>query len=145
MKNLSRKRVQENSWNLDLGHFLFITSPIVIAKPRERRMLSKRRFHLHLQVVMDCILGSGVASFLSELILLFLLMSDNVHLDPGPIFPCPVCAGNVTWQGKLVQCYTCSKWVHLRCSLLSLSKFRTLGSFYSWSCATPAAFLLVSL
>ena len=70
------------------------------------------------------------------LILLFLLMSGNVHPNPGPIFPCSVCAGNVIWRGKPVQCCTCSKWVHLRCSQLSLSKFRSLGSSHSWSCPT---------
>ena len=68
------------------------------------------------------------------LILLLLLMSGNVHPNPGPIFPCSVCAGNVTWRGKSVQCCTCSKWDHLRCSQLFLSKFRALGSSHSWSC-----------
>ena len=68
------------------------------------------------------------------LILLLLLMSGNVHPNLGPIFPWSVCAGNVTWRGKSVQCCTCSKWVHLKCSLLSLSKFRALGSSHSWSC-----------
>ena len=68
------------------------------------------------------------------LILLLLLMSGNVRPNPGPIFPCSVCAGNVTWQGKSVQCCTCSIWVHLRCSQLSLSKFRALDSCHSWSC-----------
>ena len=42
------------------------------------------------------------------LILLFLLMSGNVHPNPGPIFPCSVCAGNVIWPGKSVQCCICS-------------------------------------
>ena len=65
------------------------------------------------------------------LILLLLLMSGNVYPNPGPIFPCFVCAGNVTWRSKSVQCRTCSKWVHLRCSQLSLSKFRALGSYCS--------------
>ena len=60
-------------------------------------------------------------------------MSGNVHPNPGPIFPCSVCAGNVTRRGKSVQCCTCSKWVHLRCSQLSLSNFRALGSSHSWS------------
>ena len=72
-------------------------------------------------------------AFLRLLILLLLLMSGNVHPNPGPIFPCFVCAGNVTWRGKSVQCCACSKWVHLRCSQLSLSKFRALGSSHSWS------------
>ena len=67
-------------------------------------------------------------------------MSGNVHPNPGPIFPCTVCTGNVTWQGKSVQCCICSKWVHLKCSQLSLSKFRTLDSSHCWSsspCCVP--------
>ena len=59
-------------------------------------------------------------------------MSGNVHPNPGPIFSCSVCAGNMTWRGKSVQCCTCSKWVHLRCSQLSLSNFRALGSSHFW-------------
>ena len=73
-------------------------------------------------------------ALLRLLILLLLLMSGNVHPNPGPIFPCSVCAGNVTWRGKSLQCCACSKWVHLRCSQLSLSQFRALGSSHSWSC-----------
>ena len=65
------------------------------------------------------------------LILLLPFISGNVHPNPGPIFPCSMCAGNVTWRGKSVQCCTCSKWVHPRCSLLSLSKFRNLSSSHS--------------
>ena len=68
------------------------------------------------------------------LILLLLLMSGNVYPNPGPIFPCSVCAGNVSCRGKSVQCCTCFKWVHLRCSQLSLSKVRALGSSHAWSC-----------
>ena len=33
-----------------------------------------------------------------------------------------------------MQCCICFNWVHLRCSQLSLSKFRALGSSHSWSC-----------
>ena len=80
------------------------------------------------------LLSCPTLALLLLLILLLLLMSGNVHPNPGPIFPCSVCAGNVTWWGKSVQCCTCSKWVHLRCSQLSLSNFRALGSSHSWSC-----------
>ena len=59
---------------------------------------------------------------------------NRVHPNPGPIFPCSVCAENVIWRGESVQCCTSSKWVHLRCSQLSLSTFRALGSSHSWSC-----------
>ena len=34
-----------------------------------------------------------------------------------------------------MQCCICSKWVNLKCSLLSFSKFRAPGSSYSWSCS----------
>ena len=60
-------------------------------------------------------------------LLILLLMSGNVLPNPGPIFPCSDCAGNVTWRGRSKQCCTCSKWVHLKCSLLS-SKAKTIGS-----------------
>ena len=80
------------------------------------------------------LLSCPTLALLRLLILRFLLMSGNVHPNPGPIFPCSVCAGNVTWRGKSVQCCSCSKWVHLRCSQLSLSNFRALGSSHSWSC-----------
>ena len=83
-------------------------------------------------------------AFLRPLILLLLLMSGNVHPNPGPIFPCSVCTGNVTWRGKSAQCCACSKWVHLRCSQLSLSKFRALGSSHSWS-FPPAVSPIVTL
>ena len=59
-------------------------------------------------------------------------MSGNVHPNPCPVFPSLVCAGNVTWRGRSVQCCRCFNWVHLKCSLLSFSKFRILGSSHSW-------------
>ena len=62
-----------------------------------------------------------------RLFILLLLISGNVHPNPGLIFLCSVCIRNVIWWDKSVQCCTCSKWVHPRCSLLTLSKFRTLG------------------
>ena len=87
----------------------------------------------------DCLFSlflfsSPSLALLRLLILLLLLMSDNIHPNPGPIFPCSVCTENVTWWGKSVQCCTCTKWVQLRCSQLSPSKFRALGSSHSWSC-----------
>ena len=45
-------------------------------------------------------------------LILLLMMSGNVHPNPGPVFLCLVGAGNVTWQGRSVQCCICSKWVH---------------------------------
>ena len=102
-------------------------------------LLNDRRRAAHSFFKIGCLFSLFLLScpslaLLRLLILLLLLMSGNVHPNPGPIFPCSVCAGNVTWQGKSVQCCACSNWVHLRCSQLSLSQFRTLGSSHSWSC-----------
>ena len=74
------------------------------------------------------------------LVLLLLLMSGNVHPNPGPIFPCSVCSGNVTWQGKSVQCCTCPKWVHLRCSQLSSPNSELLAAL-SLGASPPAVTL----
>ena len=73
------------------------------------------------------------------LLLLLLLMSGNVYPNPCPVFPCSVCAGNVTWPGRSVQCCTRSKWIHLKCLLVSFSRFRILtnltpgGPLPAWS------------
>ena len=101
--------------------------------------LNDRRRAAHSIFKIGCLFSLSLLScptlaLLRLLILLLLLMSSNAHPNPGLIFPCSVCAGNVTWRGKSVQCCTCSKWVRLRCSQLSLSNFRALGSSYSWSC-----------
>ena len=94
----------------------------------DRRRVARSLFKIGLASLFSCF------SHARLLILLLLLMSGNVHPNTCPVFPCSVCAGNVTWRGRSVQCCTCSNWVHLKCSLLSFSRFRTLGSSHSWSC-----------
>ena len=47
-----------------------------------------------------CFLFLSSLARLRLLILILLLMSGNVHANPGPIFHCSVCAGNETWRGK---------------------------------------------
>ena len=46
-----------------------------------------------------------------------------------------------------MQSCTCFNWVHLKCSLLSSSRFRTLGSSHSWSrpcCCAPSFFAIAT-
>ena len=66
-----------------------------------------------------------------------LLLSGDVHLHPGPstlrtdekkirkvAYPCVVCAKGVTRASKAIECDTCGKWTHVRCSLsVSLSRY----------------------
>ena len=113
------------------GHFSFIFS--LCCPLNDRRGAAHSIFKIG-RLFSLFLLSCLTLALLRLLILLLLLMSGNVHPNPGPIFPCSVCAGNVTWRGKSVQCCACSKWVHLRCSQLSLSNFRALGSSHSWSC-----------
>ena len=74
-----------------------------------------------------------------------LLTSDNVHSKSSPIFPCSVCTGNVSWQDKSMQCCTCSKWVHLRCSQHSVSNFRALRAFPCRNTVTPSSDMYTSI
>ena len=101
----------------------------------DRRRAARSFFKIGL--LLSLFLFSFPSLVLFRLLILLLLMSGNVHPNPGPTFPCSVCAGNVTWRGKSVQCCTCSKWVHLSCSQLSLSKLRARDSSHSWSCPPP--------
>ena len=93
----------------------------------DRRRVARSLFKIGLSSLYSCL------SLARLLILLLVLMSGNVHPNPCPVFPCSVCTGNMTWRGRSVQCCTCSNWVHLKCSLLSFSRVRTLGSSHSWS------------
>ena len=103
----------------------------------DRRRVARSLFKIGLCSLFSCI------SLARLHILPLLLMSGNVHSNPCPVFPCSLCAGNVTWRGRSVQCCTFSNRVHLKCSLLSFSRFRILGSSHSWSCppcCVPAFF-----
>ena len=118
----------------------FLRVPVTLATPltqtifspcsslNDRRRVARSLFKIDLFSFFSCL------SLDCLLILLLLLMSGNVHPNPCPVFPCLVCAGNVTWRGRSVQCCTCSNWVYLKCSLLSFSRFRTLGRSHFWSC-----------
>ena len=57
-----------------------------------------------------------------------------MYPNPCPVFSCSVGAGNMTLRGRAVQCCTYSNWVYLKCSLLSFSRFRTLGSSHFCCC-----------
>ena len=119
------------------GHSPFIFSLCCPLNDRRRAAHSIFKIgRLFLLFLLSC----PTLALLRLLILLLLLMSGNVHPNPGPIFPCSVCAGNVTWRGKSVQCCACSKWVHLRCSQLSLSNFRALAAL-TLGAAPPAVTL----
>ena len=113
------------------GHYPCANHFFAVLPLNDRKRAACSFFKIgHLFSLFSC-LSLALSGFL---ILLLLLMSSSVHPIAGSVFPCSVCAGNVTWRGRSVQCYTYSKWVHLKCSLLS-SKFRTFGSSHSWSCS----------
>ena len=67
-----------------------------------RRRVARSLFKIGLSSLYSCL------SLDCLLILLLLLMSGNVYPNPCSVFSCLVCAGNVTWRGRSVQCCTCS-------------------------------------
>ena len=110
-------------------HHFFAVQP-----PERQQRVARSVFKINQASLFSC---------LSLARLLILLISGNVHSNPCPVVLCSVCAGNVTWRDRSVQCCTCSNWVHLKCSLLSFSRFRTLGSSHFWSfppCCVPTFF-----
>ena len=76
------------------------------------------------------------------LILALLLISGNVHPNPGPVhnnpcpsYPCSICHLQVGRDS--LQCTTCLKWVHFHCSSLTRADFRTIcatGTAVGWRC-----------
>ena len=71
------------------------------------------------------------------LILALLLISGNIHPNPGiicnnprPRYPCSIYYLDVSRE--FLQCCTCLKWVHFHCSFLSRTEFRII-------CATGTA------
>ena len=67
-------------------------------------------------------------------IFMLLLISGDIHPNPGPIDPCSVCSRRVTWGNRSVQCTNCSLRVHLPCSGLSPADFRKIFPGHSWTC-----------
>ena len=76
------------------------------------------------------------------LILALLLISGNVHPNPGsisnhprPRYPCSICHLDVGRDS--LQCSACVKWVHFLCSSLTRADFRTIcatGTAVGWRC-----------
>ena len=87
---------------------------------------------------------SSLFSCLSPARLRLLLMSGNVHSNPGPIFPCSVCAKSVTWRVRSVQCFTCSKWVHLKCLLLFFLDSELLAALTPGAVLSPFRYVPAS-
>ena len=68
------------------------------------------------------------------LIAMLLLISGDIHPNPGPIDPCSVCSRRVTWRNRSIQCTNCSLWVHFSCSGLSPADFPKISPGHSWTC-----------
>ena len=68
------------------------------------------------------------------LISMLLLISGDIHPNPGPIDPCSVCSCGVTGENRSIQCTNCSLWVHLSCSGLSPADFHKISPGHSWTC-----------
>ena len=56
-------------------------------------------------------------------IFMLLLISGDIHPNPGPIDPCSVCSRRVTWGNRSVQCTNCSLRVHLPALVFLLLTF----------------------
>ena len=80
----------------------------------------------------------------SKCLLLFILVSGDIHPHPGPAlghgqFPCGFCEIRCTWDvsngGGAVCCDDCSMWYHRDCLEMSTATYERLGdNSQSWRC-----------
>ena len=84
------------------------------------------------------------------LVMLALLLSGDIHANPGPkgttktkeitvrdtsIYLCAYCESGVTWRQAGVCCDNCEVWFHKTCLSLSTSSFENIqDSNVSWIC-----------
>lgn len=68
-------------------------------------------------------------------VLLVLLTSGDINLNPGPKFPCGCCEKPVRWNQKGICCDHCDKWYHKSCANVSSASYSVLNnSSASWIC-----------
>ena len=84
-------------------------------------------------------------SFTCHIILLLLLMSGNVHPNPGPVASSEVYYEKLTQRGRLVQCYTYSKRLHLRCSLFSFTRSKLQAALAAGAVLHAASLMLLEV
>ena len=65
---------------------------------------------------------------------MLLLISGDIHPNPGPIEPRSVCSLSVTGRNRLIQCANCSLWVHLSRSDIFPADFKKIYPGHSWTC-----------
>ena len=80
-------------------------------------------------------------------LLLILLLSGDVELNPGPahvndsIYPCPCCELQVDYGMKALQCDHCSMWYHKTCISMCTRDYRNLEnnsiSYLCFRCNHP--------
>ena len=68
--------------------------------------------------------------------LLIIILSSNIQVNSGTIYPCGRCELPVTWDHQRVVCYdNCKLWYHSECIELSSRKINILqSSNVSWIC-----------
>ena len=60
------------------------------------------------------------------------------EFDDYNVYPCPVCARNVTGRGVSYLCNRCSGWVHSKCSgLQNATEYRRIKDWVCSSCNSP--------
>ena len=69
-------------------------------------------------------------------ILILILLSGDVELNPGPTkYPCGICQKACRWGQNAIACDSCGEWYHTSCAFLSNKHYKILAnSSLSWCC-----------
>ena len=73
---------------------------------------------------------------ISTQMLLLIIISGDVQLNPGPKYPCGMCTKNVNNNQKAMGCEQCSVWYHNKCTGMSDNLYRVFMEHesYVWIC-----------
>lgn len=74
-----------------------------------------------------------------QLLLILLLLSGDIELNPGPPrpikFPCGICKKACKWGQRAIACDECQIWYHTDCAFLSTFNYDILANCsLSWCC-----------
>ena len=76
-----------------------------------------------------------------NLVMVILLISGDVQLNPGPTtrtpkYPCGVCSKNVNFNHKVMECEDCLTWYHIKCVNIGdkMYQVHTHHNSYTWAC-----------
>ncbi len=128
--------VYQNSTLLESVNML-ISTHIYVFNNTRKKQLALRGFHSANPISIQT--GGSFMPRLKVIIVMHMLVSGNVHPNPGPTYqryPCSMCSKHVARAHPALECDNCGNWTHTKCadvSNKSYDQFIEMSDF-EWYC-----------